>query len=509
MVIEKVRNLIYPNMVTESLVHSGANGTCIESKDLGVDNLSQSDVGAHSDSVQALNGDMSSDKLVEANGSASLGSKRARVDSEDQQAAVHVRYDCLSRESKKKLEELLGEWSKWHAAHCASSKDSCDALESGGETYYPALQCGTENSSVSFLMETQAKKKQKTDCLSLKCDSVPLYDRGYEFALKFTDGSIEENRGLNPLNASRCFNCGTYGHSLNECPKPRDNLAISNARKEHQLKKNQNGGPRVLTRYYQNTPRGKYDGLKPGALDAETRKLLGLAELDPPPWLSRMRELGYPPGYLDIEDSDQPSGITIFDDDESSKQKEKISKLDVLEPGRTMSVSFPGINAPIPEDAEQSRWAASPLQKTIYSSAYHSNQWSNCSPELPSRGNTFSQRQQSDHKTGFFSSYAQELDSLLSNYSGYSHYKKPDCAANSDSTFRDGFSRLRGQHTPGLSPSNGNYGSSYSSGSNLMDGNSGGRRVYQFDARHGHLPSASNHSPSSISPNQFAYSRHF
>lgn len=43
-------------------------------------------------------------------------------------------------------------------------------------------------------METQAKKKQKTDCLSLKCDSVPLYDRGYEFALKFTDGSVEEHR---------------------------------------------------------------------------------------------------------------------------------------------------------------------------------------------------------------------------------------------------------------------------------------------------------------------------
>lgn len=493
-------------MITESLVDSGVNSTCIVSKDSGVDNLNQGNVGAHSECVQATSGIMSNGKLVETNGSASSGCKRARVDSEDQQAAVHVKYDCLSRESKKKLEELLGEWSKWHAAHCASSKDSCDALESGGETYYPALQCGTENSSVSFLMETQAKKKQKTDGLSLKCDSVPLYDRGYEFALKLTDGSVEENRGLNPLNASRCFNCGTYGHSLSECPKPRDNLAISNARKEHKLKKNQNGGPHVLTRYYQNTPRGKYDGLKPGALDAETRKLLGLTELDPPPWLTRMRELGYPPGYLDIEDSDRPSGITIFDDDESSKQKEQIGKLDVPEPGRKMSVSFPGINAPIPEDADQSRWTASPLQQTINSSACPSNQRSNCSAELPSRGNTYSQRQQSDRKNGFFSSYAQELDSMLSTYSGYSHYKKPDSAANSEFTFRDGFSSLGGQHTPGLSPNNGPYGSSYSSGSYLMDGNSGGRRVHQFDARHGHLPSASNHSPFSTSPNQFAYS---
>lgn len=69
-------------MVTVSLVDSGVNSTCIESKDSG---------------VQAVNGIMSNDKLVETNGSASSGSKRGRVDSEDLQAAVHVRYECLSR----------------------------------------------------------------------------------------------------------------------------------------------------------------------------------------------------------------------------------------------------------------------------------------------------------------------------------------------------------------------------------------------------------------------------
>ena len=43
-------------------------------------------------------------------------------------------------------------------------------------------------------METQAMKKQKINCLSLKCDSVPLYDREYDFALKLTNGSNEEDR---------------------------------------------------------------------------------------------------------------------------------------------------------------------------------------------------------------------------------------------------------------------------------------------------------------------------
>lgn len=75
---------------------------------------------------------------------------------------------------------------------------------------------------------------------------------------------------------SRCFNCASYNHSLKDCPKPRDNVAVNNARKQHKFKRNQNAASRNPTRYYQSTPRGKYDGLKPGALDPETRKILGL-----------------------------------------------------------------------------------------------------------------------------------------------------------------------------------------------------------------------------------------
>lgn len=76
--------------------------------------------------------------------------------------------------------------------------------------------------------------------------------------------------------ASRCFNCGSYSHSLKECPKPRDKDAVNNARKQHKSKRSQNSASRNAMRYYQNSAGGKYDGLRPGALDAETRQLLGL-----------------------------------------------------------------------------------------------------------------------------------------------------------------------------------------------------------------------------------------
>ena len=74
---------------------------------------------------------------------------------------------------------------------------------------------------------------------------------------------------------SRCFNCGSYSHALKDCPKPRDNVAISNARKQHNLKRNQSNVNRVQNRYYQKTP-GKFDDLKAGVLGPETRQCLGI-----------------------------------------------------------------------------------------------------------------------------------------------------------------------------------------------------------------------------------------
>lgn len=83
-------------------------------------------------------------------------------------------------------------------------------------------------------------------------------------------------RVLEVVEGSRCFNCGSYNHALKDCPKPRDNIAVNNARKQHKSRRNQNPSSRNPTRYYQNSPGGKYDGLKPGTLDSETRQLLGL-----------------------------------------------------------------------------------------------------------------------------------------------------------------------------------------------------------------------------------------
>ncbi|KAF5939665.1 hypothetical protein HYC85_023924 [Camellia sinensis] len=322
------------------------------------------------------------------------GVKKARMTADEQQPSVRVMYNSLTRGSKRKLEQLLQQWSEWHAQHFSSSHVSIEVPESGEETYFPALHVGLDNpSAVSFWMDNQPMNQQNNkEFITLDSKSVPLYDRGYSFGLTLTDGSNKLEGGLEIIDASRCFNCGSYNHSLKECPKPRDNVAVNNARNKLKSKRNPNVGSRNPTRYYQDSPRGKYDGLKPGVLDAETRQLLGLGELDPPPWLNRMRELGYPPGYLDHDNEDQPSGIKIFGDEETKEETEdgEILDTDYPELPKKKSIKFPGINAPIPENADERRWTDGPSNR--------SHRRSNYSSESVSRGQYHEQRRSRDFR---------------------------------------------------------------------------------------------------------------
>lgn len=80
---------------------------------------------------------------------------------------------------------------------------------------------------------------------------------------------------IETLEASRCFNCGSYSHSLKECRKPRDNVAINNARKGHSAKRSSTQISRGQIRYYQKS-KGKFDDLRPGFLSPETRECLGI-----------------------------------------------------------------------------------------------------------------------------------------------------------------------------------------------------------------------------------------
>ncbi|KAJ0242938.1 Proline-rich spliceosome-associated [Hirschfeldia incana] len=310
-------------------------------------------------------------ETVKVDVSSKTGVKRARTISTEHQPSVHVTYKHLTRASKQKLESLLQQWSEWEAEQttllCQSDQDQEPALESGEDTYFPALRVGLQNaSSVSFWFDCKTGQDSLKEFVPVESSTTPLYNRKFTIGLDSTVGSSNVEGGLEIIDDDppRCFNCGAYSHSLRECPKPVDRSAVSIARRQHKSKRNQASGSRLPSRYYKSAQAGKYDGLKPGSLDPETRQLLGLGELDPPPWLHRMREIGYPPGYLAVEE-DHLSGITIFDEEETEPPEEgevKAEDGEILEvastsePEMKMTVEFPGINAPIPENADVWLW---------------------------------------------------------------------------------------------------------------------------------------------------------
>ncbi|XP_024010806.1 zinc finger CCHC domain-containing protein 8 isoform X2 [Eutrema salsugineum] len=302
---------------------------------------------------------------VKVDVSSKTGVKRARTTSDEQQPSVHVTYKHLTRASKQKLESLLQQWSEWEAEQNSLSQDQEQVVESGDKTYFPALRVGLQKtSSVSFWFDYQTGRNSLKEFIPVESSTTPLYNRGFPIGLDSANGLSNSEGGLEIIDdPPRCFNCGGYSHSIRECPKPFDRAAVSIARRQHKSKRNQTPGSRLPSRYYQSHQGGIYDGLKPGSLDAETRQLLGLGELDPPPWLHRMREIGYPPGYLAVED-DLLSGITIFGEEETKAQEEEVKTEDgeILEtespqePQMKKTVEFPGINAPIPENADVWLW---------------------------------------------------------------------------------------------------------------------------------------------------------
>ena len=99
----------------------------------------------------------------------------------------------------------------------------------------------------------------------------------------------EEENGSKPSNS--CFNC-LGDHMLPDCPKPRDPKAIAANRRVFTKNSNQS------TRYHLDENQ-RLGHIKPGSEPSKKlREALGLRHNQLPSYVYRLRELGYPPGWL-------------------------------------------------------------------------------------------------------------------------------------------------------------------------------------------------------------------
>ncbi|XP_011477415.1 zinc finger CCHC domain-containing protein 8 isoform X2 [Oryzias latipes] len=198
---------------------------------------------------------------------------------------------------------------------------------------------------------------------------VPTYQQVFNQVIG-TDGLEIEMK--DKRSKSMCFNCGSSAHQLRDCPKPKDFAAISERRKEFNQSNNQ--AMQTNQRYHADEVEERFAKYKPGVMSEELLSALGIDNNSLPPLIYRMRQLGYPPGWLKEAEMEN-SGLSLYDGNVSAETsgKDQILSYDV-----SKLVDFPGFNVPAPHRMrdEFKQYGSIPMQnvhmKTNYA-AYLSN----------------------------------------------------------------------------------------------------------------------------------------
>lgn len=90
-----------------------------------------------------------------------------------------------------------------------------------------------------------------------------------------------------------------------------------------------------------------YGHLVPGKISENLRKALGLRRYDLPPYVYRMRVLGYPPGWIK-EAEEETSDLCMFDIDGKNVGNQKRKKGFI---NSEKIVEYPGFNVPMEKGA--------------------------------------------------------------------------------------------------------------------------------------------------------------
>uniref|UniRef100_A0A3B3REM6 Zinc finger CCHC domain-containing protein 8 n=1 Tax=Paramormyrops kingsleyae TaxID=1676925 RepID=A0A3B3REM6_9TELE len=164
---------------------------------------------------------------------------------------------------------------------------------------------------------------------------IPKYQQifGQVISLDGQELQIKEKRPK-----SCCFNCGSEEHQLKDCTKPRDMNRINEKRKEFSQGNNQSN-----QRYHEEEVEERFGKYKPGIVSVELLGAMGVAQNSLPPFIYRMRQLGYPPGWLKEAEMEN-SGLALYDGkaEDEQFQRHKIS-YDV-----SKLIEFPGFNVSLP-----------------------------------------------------------------------------------------------------------------------------------------------------------------
>ncbi|XP_058014221.1 zinc finger CCHC domain-containing protein 8 isoform X4 [Ahaetulla prasina] len=209
---------------------------------------------------------------------------------------------------------------------------------------------------------------------------IPKYQQVFTQILSLDGQEIQVKSKSRPK--SHCFNCGSEDHQIKDCPQPRNAARISEKRKEFMDACGETGSPNFQQRYHADEVEERFGRFKPGIISEELQDALGVTEKTLPPFIYRMRQLGYPPGWLKEAEMEK-SGLTLYDgkaSPNSEAEEESHPQNPCVSYDFSKLINYPGFNMSTPSGVtdEWRIFGSVPLQpsqqKDIFShylSTYH------------------------------------------------------------------------------------------------------------------------------------------
>ncbi|KAG8222271.1 hypothetical protein J437_LFUL001469 [Ladona fulva] len=178
---------------------------------------------------------------------------------------------------------------------------------------------------------------------------VPTYNQHFTDVLKEKDEEVKEGQSKPGPGLNVCFNCGG-SHVLSDCSQPKDYAAINKNRRMYMAKRNAGSNTKSNLRYHVDEEQ-RFAHLKPGKISKELSEALGLKGDELPLHIYKMRQYGYPPGWLENARVSY-SGISLFGSGGQVVAHPEDEEGEIIADGSrdkfdsNKIIDFPGFNVP-------------------------------------------------------------------------------------------------------------------------------------------------------------------
>jgi len=172
---------------------------------------------------------------------------------------------------------------------------------------------------------------------------VPLYQQVFLKALPI----LEEALNVRVKQVKQCFNCGGE-HLISECTLPKDMKRINAARQ--QFSANKMNSPSGYDARYHVTDEEIEERFKPfkaGEISVGLEEALNISlKSQVPPYIYKMRQIGYPPGWVKPADD---AGLKMYGAEGNIIEEPGFEEGEIKPVKLPDVISYPGYNVPMPE----------------------------------------------------------------------------------------------------------------------------------------------------------------